>query len=414
MKMKQIKIKQLLLGTSLFLAGVSVFAQETSTNKEGSSYKFEKIAHLDATPVLSQGGTGTCWSFSAMSFFESELIRMGKKGYDLSEMYIVYQAYLGKADKYIRTDGNTNFDQGGAFHDIPWVIKRFGIVPTSAFSGLNYGSETHSHSELYAVLDGAVEGVLKARNELPKNQGLSPAWIKAIRGVLDAYLGAVPEKTEDFKFKVDGKEYNPISYRDELGLNMDDYVSLTSFSNHPFNQECQLAIADNWVWDNSYNVPLDELWKAAEYALNKGFTFAWGADVSENYFDYRSGLAVVPKDKSTIVVSGRDNKNFSDAGAEKQANCFMEPVEEEVITQESRQKGYDSKLTTDDHGMHAVGLYKDQNGKKYLLVKNSWGTSNPCGGYLYVSEAYFKYKTINIYVHKDGMSKELKKKLNIQ
>jgi bleomycin hydrolase len=363
MKMKQMKLKQLLLGTSLLLAGAIGFAQETSTNKEGSSYKFEKIVHLDATPVLSQGGTGTCWSFSTMSFFESELIRMGKKGYDLSEMYIVYQAYLGKADKYIRTDGNTNFDQGGAFHDIPWVIKRFGIVPTSAFNGLNYGSETHSHSELYAVLNGAVEGVLKARNELPQNKGLSTAWMKAIRGVLDAYLGAVPEKTEDFKFKVDGKEYNPLTYRDELGLNMDDYVSLTSFSNHPYNQECQLAIADNWVWDNSYNIPLDELWKAAEYALNEGFTFAWAADVSENYFDYRSGLAVVPKDKSTIVVSGRDNKNFSDAGAEKQANCFMEPVEEEVVTQESRQKGYDSKLTTDDHGMHAVGLYKDQNGK---------------------------------------------------
>ena len=188
MKMKQIKLKQLLLGTSLFLAGVSVFAQETSTNKEGSSYKFEKIAHLDATAVLSQGGTGTCWSFSAMSFFESELIRMGKKGYDLSEMYIVYQAYLGKADKYIRTDGNTNFDQGGAFHDIPWVIKRFGIVPTSAFSGLNYGSETHSHSELYAVLDGAVEGVLKARNELPKNQ-VSKAILRntSLRGFLSQY-----------------------------------------------------------------------------------------------------------------------------------------------------------------------------------------------------------------------------------
>lgn len=395
----------------LILFSTGIIAQELTTNKEGSEYKFEKIVHLDATPVQSQGWTGTCWSFSALSFFDSEIARTGKGTHVLSEMYIVYQAYLGKAEKYIRTDGNTNFDEGGAFHDIPWVIKRFGIVPQEVFKGLNYGTPGHTHSELSAVLKGAMNGLLKCRQELSGDDHLTTAWPIAIRGILNAYLGFVPEKVEDFKFKYNGKDYNPLTFRDELALDMDNYVSLTSFTNHTMYEECQLAIADNWVWDKSYNISMDDLWAAAEYSLNQGYTFAWAADVSEDYFNHRSGLAIVPKDKSTIYVDGKNNKNFSDAGSDKKASCFMTPTEEDVITTEMRQLGYDNKQTTDDHGMHAVGLYKDQNGKKYLLIKNSWGTSNDCDGYLFVSEAYFKLKTINIYLHKDAMQKDLKKKL---
>ncbi len=399
---------------ALFFVGLGVLAQEEyATNKEGSNYKFEKIAHLDATPVLSQGWTSTCWSFSAMSFFESELNRMGKEGQDLSEMFIVYHAYLGKAEKYLRTDGNTNFSQGGAFHDIPWVIKRYGIVPANVFTGLKAEKTRHTHSEMMTVLKATMKGIMEVKNDLSRNEGMSDSWKDVIRGVLNVYLGEVPAKVEDFKFTVDGKEHNPISYRDELGLDMNDYVSLTSFTNHTMYEECQLAIPDNWAWGSSYNVSLEDLWSAAEYSLKEGYTFAWGADVSEDYFDFRSGLAVVPKDKSTISVSGKDNNNFSDAGASKKASCFMEPVEEEMITQEMRQKGYDNKTTTDDHGMHAVGLYKDQKGTKYLLIKNSWGTGNDCDGYFYASEAYFKYKTINIYLHKNALSKALKKKLKL-
>ncbi len=381
---------------------------EPVTNGEGSSYKFTKVAHLDATPVQNQGYTGTCWSFSALSFFESELMRMGTENPALlSEMYVVRKAYESKAEKYIRMDGKINFSQGGAFHDIPYVIKNYGIVPLEVYEGLNYGSDKHNHSEMFSVLDGAVQGVLEHLNA-KYTKSLSPAWKAAVNGILDAYLG---EDITEFEFE--GKKYTPKSYAKAIGLDMDNYVSLTSFTNHPMNEECMLAIPDNWAWGTSYNVSLDDLMAAAEYALKNGYSIAWGADVSEDGFSFRNGLAINPVDASTIQVSGSNNSNFSDAGAEKKSNAFKSPVEEVEVTAEIRQEGYDNKTTTDDHGMHIVGLYKDQDGTKYFLVKNSWGTGNYPEGYLYVSESYFKWKTINIYLHKDGLSKSMKKKLNL-
>lgn len=387
----------------------SVFSQfgytEPIKNAPDSEYQFTKMAHLDATPVQSQGNTGTCWSFSALSFFESELIRQGNATPDLlSEMFIVRKAYESKADKYIRMDGKINFSEGGAFHDIPFVIRHYGIVPLDVYSGLNYGSKEHNHSELFSVLNGAVQGIISQLN----GKGLSTAWKTALNGILDAYLGADPK---EFEFR--GKKYTPKSYAKEIGLDMDNYVSLTSFTNHEINQECMLEIPDNWAWGKSYNVSLDDLMAATEYALKNGYTLAWGADVSEKGFSFSNGLAINPVDNATINISGKDNKNFSDGGAEKHSNAFKTPVEEVKVTPEIRQVGYDNKSTTDDHGMHIVGMYKDQKGTKYFLVKNSWGTGNYPEGYLYVSESYFKWKTINVYLHKDGLSKELAKKLNL-
>lgn len=380
---------------------------EPVSNSKDSEYKFSKVAHLDATPVQSQGYTGTCWSFSALSFFESELMRMGTENPDLlAEMYIVRKAYEGKMNKYIRMDGKVNFSEGGAFHDIPYVIRNHGIVPLEVYGGLNYGSERHDHSEMFSVLDGAVQGLLKHMKK--RGIALTSAWKTAMNGILDAYLGEDPK---EFEFK--GKKYTPKSYAEAIGLDMDNYLSLTSFTNHEMNKECMLAIPDNWAWGKSYNVSLDDLMEACEYALKNGYSLAWGADVSEDGFSFRQGLAINPEDASTIQVSGANNKNFSDAGAEKKSNAFKTPVDEVKVTPEMRQKGYENKTTTDDHGMHIVGLYKDQNGTKYFLVKNSWGTGNYPEGYLYVSESYFKWKTINVYLHKDGLSKAMKKKLSL-
>ena len=381
-------------------------AQITSTNIEGSNYKFTKVAHLDATPVLSQGRTATCWSFSGLSFFESELIRKGNKNPAiLSEMYVVRKSYENKADKYIRMDGKINFSEGGAFHDIPWVIKNYGIVPYDIYNGL-VGSESYDHAEFFEVLNGAVQGLLKFG--VSSSNGISPNWKPAISGILDAYIG---KDIKEFEFK--GKKYTPQTYAQAIGLNMDDYVSLTSFTNHSLYSKCQLAIPDNYNWGDSYNVNLNDLMTTVEFALSKGYTLAWGADVSEKGFSFKNGIALVPEDPNSIQVVGKDNKNFSDAGADKNANAFLSPVKELAITEDIRQKGYDQKTTTDDHGMHIVGLYTDQNGSKYVLVKNSWGTSNYPKGYLYVSEQYFRYKTINIYLHKEGIPSELKQKINL-
>lgn len=401
-------MKKLFILSFISISLITSSFSQTTTNAKNSKYQFKKIAHLDATPVLSQGITGTCWSFSALSFFESEMIRMGNENPPiLSQMYVVRKSYEGKAEKYIRMDGKINFAQGGAFHDIPWVFRNFGIVPNEVYNGLNYGLEKHNHQELYKGLSGYMKGILKYVDN-KGNRPLSSSWKAGFSGILDAYLGEDPTT-----FTFNGKKYTPKSYAEETGLNMDDYVSLTSFSHFDDYKECMIAIQDNWAWGNSYNVTLEDLQKAAEYALENGYTVAWGADVSEKGFNFRKGLAIVPEDESTIDVNGKDNENFSDAGADKKSNAFLTPVKEQEITPELRQEQYDNKTTTDDHGMHITGLYKEKNGTKFFLVKNSWGTGNLPEGYLYVSESYFKLKTINIYLHKDALPEDLKKKLNL-
>ncbi len=398
-------MKKWIFSVGMLFISVGLFAQVKNT--ADSKYEFTKIVHLDATPVQSQGNTGTCWSFSALSFFESEMIRKGNKTPDrLSEMYVSRKAYEGKAEKFIRMDGKSNFSEGGAFHDIPYVFKHYGIVPEQIYKGYHGETQKYNHSEMFSVLDGAVQGVLKYSTNLKSGATLSLSWKSAVNSVLDAYFG---KDVQEFEFK--GKKYTPKTYFNSLNLNIDDYVSITSFTNHDLYSICQLEIQDNWGAGMSYNVAFDDLYKIAEYALKNGYTIAWASDVSEKGFSFKNGIAIFPEDLSTIDVSGKDNKNFSDGGADRSSNAFMSPVKEITVTPENRQEGYDNKTTTDDHGMHITGLYKDQNGTNYFLVKNSWGTNNYPQGYLYVSETYFKYKTINFYLHKDGIPKEIRKKL---
>ena len=387
----------------LFSSGI-LFAQ--STNIEGSKYQFTKVYNYAPSPVLSQGRTSTCWSFSCLSFLESELMRMGKPAINLSEMYIVRKAYELKAEKFIRMDGKINFAQGGAFHDIPLVIEKFGIVPNDIYTG-NYNSEKgYNHDAMYTEYETFMNGVLA---KIASPNGVDLSWKNDFKVLLDKNLG------KDVKeFQWEGKKYTPNSYAASLGLNMDNYVSITSFTNHPIYQKCQLEIPDNWAWGESYNVSLDDLYTVTEEALKNGYTVAWGADVSEKGFSFKNGLAIVPENSGQIEVKGKDNKGFNDAGADRLGNQFTNPGKELIITSEIRQLGYDNKTTTDDHGMHIVGLFKDQNGNRYFLVKNSWGTSNYPKGFLYVSEQYFRYKTINVFLHKEAIGNDLKSKLNIK
>ncbi len=377
---------------------------DTLRNKKDGNYYFSVVKDIEALDVQSQGRTGTCWSFSSLSFLESEIIRKGKKPVSLSEMFIVRNAYLDKAINYVRMHGTVNFAAGGAFHDIPHTIKKYGIVPEEIYKGLNYGEDKHNHAELDAILKATVEEIVKNHQ-----RKLTSSWKDAINGILDAYFGKLPTE-----FTYEGKKYTPKTYAESLGLNMDDYVVIGSFTHHPFYETFVIEVPDNWNFGSIYNVPLKEMEQIINDAVMKGYSIAWGSDVSEKGFSFKNGLAIVPEDESTIMVEGRDSKYFNDAGADKISNAFDEPVKEKEITQEMRQEAFDNYETLDDHGMHITGIVKDQKGSKYYIVKNSWGTDNYLSGYFYASEAYVKYKTIDFMVHKDALTPEMKKKLNIK
>lgn len=329
---------------------------------------------------------------------------MGGHKVNLSEMFIVRNAYVDKAINYVRMHGNFNFGAGGAFHDIPYVISKYGIVPEEIYTGLNYGTEKHDHREMDAVLKGMVDAII----ENPGKK-LSTAWQDAIAAAVDSYLGEVPET-----FEYEGEKYTPKSYAASLGLNMDDYVELTSYTHHPFYSQFVMEVPDNWELGTVYNLPLDELVEVMESALKNGYTFAWGADVSEKGFSFKDGLAIVPVDESTIKSKGTDAHYFNEEGEQKVSNAFMTPVEEKEITQEMRQEAFDNYQTTDDHGMHITGIYKDQNGRIYFMVKNSWGVEhNEQDGYFLASLPYVEYKTMDIMIHKDAIPKHIAKKLGL-
>lgn len=402
-------MKNILIFSILFISYTNYAQNKFETNRKGSNYRFKVIKDLEVNDVQDQGRTSTCWSFSSLSFFESEILRLKKENHNLSEMFIARNAYLGKAENFLRMYGTFTFGPGGAFHDIPWVVRRYGIVPEEIYNGLLDGASKHQHAEMEAVL----ESVMKALAKKPQNGKLTSNWKRAVEGILDAYFGDLPENTEDFKFTYQGKEYTPKSYSNSLGLNMDNYVSLTSFSHHPFYSKFVLEVQDNWALQSSYNLPIDEFMEVLEKIVLNGYTFAWGADVSEKGFGYRDALAILPEDESTIRKKGNDNKRYNNAGAVREGNAFIDPVKERNVTQKERQIAFDNQETMDDHGMHVTGIVEDQNGTKYFIVKNSWGKSNELDGYFFASFSYVKYKTLNILVHKDALDKNLQKKLGI-
>ncbi len=367
-----------------------VFAQ-TNTNKEGSNYTFTTVKEIETTPVQNQNRTGTCWSFSTLSFIESEMIRKGKEAPNLSEMFIVRHTYLEKADKYVRMHGNLNFGAGGAFHDVTEMVKKYGIVPESVYAGKNYGEDEHKHGELDAILKGMLDAVIAN-----KNKKLTPVWKEAYEAVLDVYLGEFPKE-----FTYEGKKYTPKSYVEQIGFNADDFVEISSFSHHPFYSNFMLEVPDNWLSGNVYNVPLADMAKILDNSINEGYGVAWASDVSEKGFSFRDGLAIIPEN------------NWEGMNKEEREKYFIDPVKQMVITQELRQEGFDNYETQDDHGMHITGIVKDQNDTRYYIVKNSWGDGNHCGGFLYASEAYVLYKTTCIMVHKDAIPKDIRKKLKL-
>ena len=398
--MKKLFISLLILNSCL-----SVFAQDEVKKTNADTFRFTTIKALPITPVKNQSSSGTCWSFSGLGMIESELLRMGKGEYNLSEMFIVHKNYEDKAKKYVRMHGETNFAGGGSFADVLDCIKNYGIIPADTKSGLNYGEEKHKHGELDMLAKAYMDAIIKN-----PNKKLSSAWYNGYCGILDAYLGKSPDS---FSYK--GREYTPQSFAASLGINADDYISITSFTHHPFYTSFPIEVPDNWRWAYSYNIPMQEMMQIVDNAIDKGYTVSWATDVSEKGFN-RKGIAVIP-DIEAKEGPGSDQAHWlglTEKEKEDKIKDLASPLPEKKITQEMRQESFDNYESTDDHGMLIYGIAQDQNNTKYYMVKNSWGTDNPYKGTWYASVPYVEYKTISIVVHKDALSKELRQKLGIK
>ena len=395
-------MKKLLTIAAMGMICLSGMAQEA---KEG--FEFTVVKENPITSIKNQNRAGTCWSYSGLAFIESELLRMGKGEHDLAEMFIVHNTYLDRADKAVRTHGDISFSQGGSFYDVLFAMKNYGLVPeTEMLPGVMYGETLSNHNELSAVSDAVVAAIAK-QSKLQKNANNELLWKKAIQAVHDIYLGARPEK-----FTYNGKEYTPKSFAESLGLNADDYVSLTSYTHHPFYSSFVLEIQDNWRWSQSYNLPIDELMEVFDNAIMKGYTIAWGSDVSEDGFS-RNGVAVLPDADKAQELSGSDMARWLKMKPEEK-KLNTKPQPQKWCTQEERQAASDTFETTDDHGMQIYGIAKDQMGNEYYMVKNSWGKSGTYEGIWYASKAFARYKTMNIVVHKDALPKAIAKKLGIK
>ncbi len=380
------------LGLVISAAWSGLYAQD-KTNKKGSEYKFTTIKNLDATQVQNQNSTGTCWSFSSLSFFESELIRLGKgKEFNLSEMFVARMAYPLKADNYMRMHGRTNFGEGGGFPDVLTVFKKYGMMPEQLYTGKKEPGAPHNHK----LLETTLKNVLSVTADDAVTKIDFESLHQTVEDICNNFLGKVPEK-----FEYNGKTYTPKSYAEATGINPDDYVFLTSFNHHPYHQKFALEVPDNWNWELMYNVTLPELQETMSNALMTGYTFAWAADVSEKTFSFNDGIALVPE------------KPLASMSEEERKSLTTKPSKQLTITPELRQKAFDNFETQDDHGMHVVGLFRDQNNTVFYLVKNSWGTGNECEGYFYASESYMLYKTTSIMVHKKALPATLAKKLGI-
>jgi len=386
---------------SAFLVGVSSsFAQDVLVNslklnasdKSKENFKFTEQINLGTTSVKTQGSSGTCWSYSTNSFLESEMIRLGKQPVELSQIYSARNVYVEKGINYVRMHGAVTLGDGGALHDVINMYKKYGTVPREVYTGLNYGTDKNKFGEMAALIEGVLTAVVKN-----PNGELTPNWQKAYAAVIDSYLGKVPD---NFTYK--GRNYTPQSFAKEVvGINPDDYVEMSSFTTAPYYQKTTMMVPDNWSFDQVYNVKVNDMTDVIDNALKKGYTVAWATDVSEKSFSWKNGVAYVPQ------------KKFDDMTAEEKADMFNGPKPEPEITPEMRQAAFDNYTTTDDHGMHIIGLAKDQTGREYYIVKNSWGETNDYKGFLFVTKNFVKYKTTALMVNKGGIPVEIAKKLGV-
>lgn len=402
--MKQLTLVHIL--ATIFCIGISCQSGLAQEAEDDSTYVFNSIAEVQATSVKDQHRSGTCWAFAGVSFIESEVLRITGRELDISEMYIVRNAYADKALKYVRLHGSSNFGPGGQGHDVINVAREHGFLPEAVYPGLEIGEEKHNHGELDAVLKGFLDAVVKRRGGK-----ITPVWFQAYNAILDVYLGDVPET-----FNIQDEDYTPVEYFNSLEIDTDDYIELTSYESYPFYEKVMLEVPDNWSGDLYYNLPLDEMIDVMEHALKNGYSICWDGDVSDRGFSHKNALAILPG-IDVESLSGTELSRWealSESEKTKELYNFQKPGDEMQVDQQLRQENFDNQSATDDHLMHLTGLMEDQNGKIYFVTKNSWDEdSNDKGGYLYMSESYARMNTIAIMIHKDALPVKLSKKLGL-
>ncbi|MDP4210688.1 MAG: C1 family peptidase [Bacteroidota bacterium] len=371
---------------------VSYLCNGALAQDKKKGYQFTNVNILAAPPVKNQGSTSTCWVFSTLGMLESEMMRNGKTATDLSEMFIVHEAYKPKAEKYVQLHGNLSFSGGGEYNDVMNVIKESGIVPREVYAKMIVKNGHLDNNDMDNLLKNYVDSLAKT----PDEKILCKDWKPGLDKILDTCLGEIPQN-----FNYSGKEFTPKSFATYLGINPDDYILVTSYTHHPFYEKFVLEVPDNWSWGQYYNVPLDELETIIDTALYKNYTLTWAADVSEKGFSFSKGIAVVP------------DLADQDTCKEHWERALTTPGAETTITQSLRQLQFDDYATTDDHGMQIIGTAKDQNNTKYYYVRNSWGTDNPYNGYIYASEAYVRLKTMSVMVNKHALPLYIQTKLKI-
>lgn len=403
-------MNKFILTAAAAICALPALAQDAKKEAPADSLVFTTVIEAPVTSIKNQNNSGTCWSYSSLAFLESEVLKKdpSKKDIDLCESFLVSKTYTDRADRNVRTHGDASFSQGGSFYDAIYCMENYGLIPEGImpYPITPYGDSLFNFTNFFPPMSAYIKAI--ATSDARK---INPIWKKDVQGMLDNYFGACPE---EFEYK--GKKYTPQSFvKDYLKLDPNDYVSLTSYTHHPFYSSFILEIQDNWRWASSYNLPLDEFMRVMEESVKNGWTFAWGADVSEDGFSRRTGknrcVATVPDVKTTSGV-GSDQSRWTGekAGAKiTQADA----AGEKIITQEMRQEGYDNWTTTDDHGMQIYGIAKDQHGKEYFMMKNSWGEHGPYKGFWYVSKPYVAYKTMNIVINKNAIPKDIRKKLGI-
>ena len=393
----------------LFAMSAAAYGQSDSTQVKQDSvegWQFTTVDSVAITPVKNQNRSSTCWAFSTLGFLESEVLRTKGKAVSLSPMYVVSKTMMDRATYCVRMYNEPHFAPGGSAYDVIYCMRHYGLVPLEAMPGIRYGWTAADTLPVHNELDRVAGGYLKGLSGLKR---LSPVWREGLQAIYDTYLGPCPEE-----FEYEGKRYTPKSFVESLGLKEEDYVSFTSYTHHPFYEPFALEVPDNWRMGQMMNVPLEDLMRIIDNALANGYTIAWAADVSETGFT-RKGIGVVPDEDNGADITGSDMAKWVGMSADKKKEeLTKKPLPEKTITQQMRQDAYDNWETTDDHGMQIFGTAKDQNGKRYYMVKNSWGTlKSDYKGIWYVSEAFVQYKTLDIMVHKNAVPKDLRKKTGL-